>query len=110
MIPKVSIKDKIKEINGRAFYPIDVARVNNQIVRIALFKGEYHWHKHAKEDELFYVIKGKIIIQMKPPHSNITLTEGQMAVVPKNVEHCPMSEEDSYVLMFEPYVLQSKGN
>lgn len=110
MIPKITIKDKIKEINSRPYYPIDVVRVNDQIVRMALVRGEYHWHKHANEDELFYVIKGRMTIQMKAPHLNITLTEGQMAVIPKGVEHCSTSDEDTYILMFEPHALQSKGD
>ena len=74
-----------------------------------LFAGEYHWHKHEKEDELFYVYKGSIVIQMKD-QPGITLQEGEMAVVPGGVEHCPQSLEPSYVLMFEPHALKSKGD
>ena len=110
MVPVIKIEDKIKEISGRSYFPIDVARVNNQVVRIALYKGEYHWHKHTNEDELFYVIRGKVTIQMKPPHSNITLKEGEMAVIPNGIEHCPISEENTYVLMFEPFTLQIRGD
>lgn len=110
MISVAKQEDKIKEIDGRPYYPIDVARVNDQVVRMALVRGEYHWHKHVNEDELFYVIRGRMTIQMKLPYSNITLSEGQMAVIPKGVEHCPTSEEDTYILMFEPYTLQSKGD
>ena len=65
MVPKINLKDKIKEINGRPWFPVEIARVNDQVVRMALVKGEYHWHRHANEDELFYVLQGKIIIQMK---------------------------------------------
>ncbi len=110
MIPKINLKDKINEINGRAYYPIDVAKVNDQVVRMALCKGDYHWHKHTNEDELFYVLKGKMTIQMKPPFKNIILSKGQIAVIPKGVEHCPTSEEDTYVLMFEPSALKITGN
>jgi len=110
IIPTINLKEKIKEINGRPYHPIDVAKVNNQVVRIALYKGDYHWHEHTNEDELFYVLKGKMTIQMKYPYSNIILSEGQITVVPKGVQHCPTSEEDTYVLMFEPIVLESKGN
>jgi len=110
MIPVINIKDKIKEIDGRPYYPIDVAKVNGQVVRMALVRGDYHWHQHTNEDELFYVIRGRMTIQMKPPYSNITLGEGEMAVIPKGAEHCPTSKEDTYILMFEPYALQSKGD
>jgi len=110
MIPVIIIEDKIKEIDGRPYYPIVIAKVNDQVVRMALVRGDYHWHQHTNGDELFYVIRGRMTIQMKPPYSNITLSEGEMAVIPKGVEHCPTSKEDTYILMFEPYALQSKGD
>jgi len=69
--------------------------------------GVYNWHTHA-EDEFFYVVKGEISIQVKG-QPDIVLCEGEMAVVPKGVEHCPKSETDSYVLMFEPNTLKSDG-
>jgi mannose-6-phosphate isomerase-like protein (cupin superfamily) len=109
MISAISLEDKVKEINGKAFHPVDVARVNDQIIRMALFRGEYHWHAHANEDEFFYVIKGRMTIQIKD-HPDINLREGQIAVVPKGIEHCPISSDDTYVLMVEPANLQSKGD
>jgi mannose-6-phosphate isomerase-like protein (cupin superfamily) len=110
MISKIIIQEKIKEINKRPWYPLEVARVNNQIIRIALFFGEFHWHNHANEDELFYVIEGELIIQMKKPYSDLILKKGEMAVIPKGVEHCPKSNIETYVLMFEPINLESFGN
>ena len=77
-------------------------------MRLALFHGEYHWHVHEQEDELFYVHRGEIIIQIRGG-PDISLREGQMAVVQKGIEHCPKSEDPSYVLMFEPAVLKSRG-
>ena len=109
MISIIKLEDKIKEIGGKSWSPVEVARINDQVIRMALLEGEYHWHKHKNEDELFYVIKGKIVIQLKE-QADITLSEGQMAVVPKGVEHCPKSLQLSYVLMFEPFVLKSKGD
>ncbi|MFX1258778.1 MAG: cupin domain-containing protein [Promethearchaeota archaeon] len=109
MKSSINLKDKIKEINEKPWHPVDVARLNDQVIRLALFKGEYHWHKHENEDELFYVIKGKITIQLRE-EDNIVLNQGEMTVIPKGIMHCPKSKEDSYVLMFEPYKLQSKGD
>lgn len=109
MIPIIKLKDKIEEIAGRPWHPIEVARINDQVVRMALVKGEYHWHKHANEDELFYVLRGEIVIQIKD-HPNIELGQGEMTVIPKAVEHCPKSSQDTYILMFEPYVLKSRGD
>ncbi len=110
MILKTVLKEKIREIGGRAWTPVDVARVNDQVVRMALFKGEYKWHTHEKDDELFFVLQGKLTIQMKPPHKNMILKKGEMAVVPKGMEHCPKSSVDTYVLMFEPATLESQGD
>ena len=109
MISVISSKDKIKEIGGKAWSPVDVARVNEEVVRLSLLEGEFHWHKHTNEDELFYVVKGKIVIQLKD-QPDITLGEGQMAVIPKGVEHCPKSPEPSYVLLFEPYAIKVRGD
>jgi len=74
----------------------------------------FHWlsakEKHTNEDELFYVLKGELTIQMKAPLSDITLHQGELAVIPKGVEHCPKSLGDTYILMFEPYVLKRRGD
>ena len=108
MITKIQLDEKIKEIAGRAWLPIDVIKVNDQVVRIALFKGDYHWHTH-EEDEFFYVLKGAITIQIKD-QPDVTLQEGEISVVPKGMEHCPKSDRESYVLMFEPQSLKSTGD
>ena len=110
MMSKVNVKEKVQEITGRAWWPVEVMRVNDQVVRMVLCRGMYQWHKHMNEDELFYVLKGELIIQMKEPYSDITLREGELAVVPRGAEHCPKSSVDTYVLMFEPYRLKSRGD
>lgn len=109
MISVLNIKNKIDEISGKHCSPIDVVRVNDQVVRMSYIDGEFHWHKHTNQDELFYILKGKLVIQLKE-QPNITLSEGQIAVIPKGIEHCPKSIEPSYVLLFEPFVLQSRGD
>ena len=108
MVQVINMIDKTHEIST-PWSPIDVIQVNDQVLRLALFDGEFHWHRHENEDELFYVVKGQILIQIKD-QPDITLTEGEMALIPKNIEHCPKSGKPSYVLMFEPLALQSKGD
>ena len=110
MIPlpsHINLVEKINQIT-KPWTPIDVARFNDQVVRLALFKGEYHWHRHENEDELFYVYKGNITIHIRG-QNDLVLKEGEMGLVPKGIEHCPRSDGDSYVLMFEPVSLQSAG-
>jgi mannose-6-phosphate isomerase-like protein (cupin superfamily) len=108
MISAVRLDDKSKELD-QPWSPIEVARVNDQVIRMSFVKGEYHWHKHTNEDELFYVYRGKIVIQLKD-QKDVVLQEGEMVVIPKGVEHCPKSIEPSYVLVFEPSVLKSRGD
>ncbi len=108
MISVINLEEKIKQIKN-PWSPIEVARVNEQVVRMALVKGEFHWHKHTNEDELFYAYKGSIIIQLKD-QPDITLHEGEMVVIPKGVEHCPKSDEPAYNLLFEPSILQTQGD
>ena len=108
MIHTINLKEKIKEVS-KPWSPIEIYKVNDQVVRLALYDGEYPWHKHANEDELFFVYRGSIIIRVKG-YPNITLREGEIAVMPKGVEHSPKSLEPSYVLMFEPQALKSQGN
>jgi len=109
MIPIIILEEKITEIADRPWSPIEVARVNDQVVRLALCRGEYHWHHHTNEDELFYVLRGELTIQLKDD-PDLTLREEELAVIPKGVEHCPKSVGDTYILMFEPYALQSRGD
>lgn len=108
MIRTINIKYEAKKML-KPWSPIEILKVNDQVVRLALYDGEYPWHKHADEDELFYVYKGSITIRVKG-HPDITLSEGEMAMMPKGVEHSPKSLETSYVLMFEPQTLRSQGD
>jgi len=108
MISVISLKDRIREID-KPWSPVEVARVNDQVLRLALVEGEFDWHKHTREDELFYVYQGSIVIQLKH-QPDIALRQGEMAVIPKGVEHCPKSVEPSYILLFEPRVLRTQGD
>jgi len=107
-IGKVDIDARCEEID-EPWSPVDLATVNDQVVRIALFHGEYHWHRHEGEDELFYVYRGEVRIEVKG-YRDVELRSGEMAVIPRDVEHRPVSAGPSYVLMFEPLQLKSKGD
>jgi len=104
----INLKEKAAEI-GQLWAPMEVARANDQVIRLARIQGEYHWHKHTNEDELFYVLEGSIVLQLEN-QTDVVLGEGEMAVVPKAVEHCPKSEGVSCILMFEPSSLESRGD
>ena len=108
MIPVINLQQQMDAID-KPWSPVDIATVNNQVLRLALINGEYHWHRHTNGDELFYVLKGSIVIQVKD-QPDVVLHDGEMAVIPKDVEHCPKSNGPSYILMFEPAALVSKGD
>lgn len=99
----INIREKIGEINA-PWSPLELVHCNDHVVYLAKFEGEYPggFHTHAY-DELFFVHKGEITIQMKE-QKNIVLSTGEIAIVPKGVEHCPKSAGKSFVLMFEPNV------
>ena len=108
MIPVVDVGQRAAEIS-EPWSPLDMAYINDQVIRLALFHGEYHWHRHVEEDELFYVVKGDITIRLRD-QPDVVLGEGQLCVVPKCVEHRPESPEPSVVLLFEPRALKSRGD
>lgn len=80
--------------------PKIIGELNGQHVKIARIKGEFVWHRHENEDELFYVVKGEIILRLRD--KDITLQSGDMYIVPRGVEHQPFAEEEAFILMFEP--------
>jgi quercetin dioxygenase-like cupin family protein len=109
MILPIYLKEKMKEIEGKHCSPIVITHTNDQVVRMSYVNGEFHWHKHINQDELFYILKGKLEIQLKN-RPNIVISEGEMVVIPKGIEHCPKSIEPTFILLFEPLSLQSNGN
>jgi len=81
------------------WYNQTLCRVNDSVVRLGVVEGEYHWHKHESEDEFFYVVNGKFIIDLED--RTVELGQGQGFVVPKEVMHRPRSPERSVILMVE---------
>ena len=88
--------------------PHIIAELNGQHVKIAKLLGEFDWHFHENEDELFWVIQGKLIIHFRD--STVELQAGQMCVVPKGVEHKPIAEEETHILLFEPMSTKHTGD
>ncbi len=108
MISVVKLGEAMSRIT-EPWSPVDVALVNDQVVRLALIEGAYHWHVHNDEDELFYVLDGEIVLEVEDA-TDVVLHSGEMAVVPKGMRHRPKSSGPSYILMFEPVNLKSRGD
>jgi len=88
--------------------PKIIAELNGQEVRIAKLKGEFVWHHHENEDEMFLVIKGTLKIGFRD--GDKVLNEGEFIIVPKGIEHKPSAEEEVSLLMFEPATTLNTGN
>jgi len=96
----INIQQKFTKFN-KNWHPHQIAVVDDMQVILAKLKGEFVWHSHAHEDELFQVIKGTLYMQFRDRMEIVN--EGEMIVVPKGVEHNPMTknEEEVHVLLFE---------
>ena len=88
--------------------PRTVGEFNGHDVMVAKLKGEFVWHKHDDTDDFFLVLKGRVTIQMRAEH--VTLGPGEMFVVPRGVEHCPVAEEESHILLIEPTGTPNTGD
>jgi mannose-6-phosphate isomerase-like protein (cupin superfamily) len=88
--------------------PKVVAELNGQYVKIVKFEGEYIWHHHAEEDEMFLVLEGAVDIHLR--ESVVSLGPGEFCVVPRGVEHKPVARPTASVLLFEPAATRNTGN
>ncbi len=96
---KVNLKQKLQLIDTH-WDPKIVGELNGQQVRLAKFQGEFVWHKHEAEDELFLVVSGAFDMQFRD--RTVTVEEDEFVIVPRGVEHCPKADEEVHVLLFEP--------
>ena len=85
-----------------------VAECNGQHVRLAKLEGAFFWHHHEQEDELFLVLDGELDLELRD--RTVTLTRGQLFVVPAGVEHRPVAKPTAQVLVFEPATTLNTGN
>ena len=88
--------------------PKIVAGLNGQEVKLVKFQGEFVWHQHEREDELFLVVRGTFRMEFRD--RSVTLSEGEMIVVPRGVEHRPVADAEVWVLLFEPANTLNTGN
>lgn len=104
---KVDLHQKLSLFSDH-WSPKIVGELNGQHVKLAKFKGEFVWHKHENEDELFFVIKGSF--KMEYRNETIVLNENEFLIVPKGVEHRPVADEEVSVMLFEPATTLNTGD
>ena len=107
MTDKVSLAEKFAAFNEH-WSPRIVAELNGQQVKLAKFRGEFVWHHHADEDELFLVHRGRFRMEFRD--REVTLEAGDFIVVPRGVEHRPVADEEVEVILFEPAGTLNTGN
>jgi mannose-6-phosphate isomerase-like protein (cupin superfamily) len=107
MIKKINLAEKFSMFD-EYWSPKIVAELNGQQIKLARLKGEFVWHQHENEDEMFMVIEG--ILTIKLPGEDLILNSGEMVVIPAGVEHMPVADEEVCIMMFEPLSTLNTGN
>ena len=107
MIEKINLADKFN-LFSEHWSPKIVGEVNDFHVKLAKLQGEFIWHHHEDEDELFLVVKGKLQIKLRD--GEIWLDEGEFVIIPRGVEHLPVAPDEVHLLLFERVSTRNTGN
>jgi mannose-6-phosphate isomerase-like protein (cupin superfamily) len=107
LLEKVNLLEKFN-LFSEHWQPKIIAELNGQAVKLAKIKGEFVWHHHENEDELFFVVKGTLTMKLRD--RDVVLNDGEMFVVPRGVEHKPVCEEEVLLMLFEPTTTLNTGN
>ncbi len=103
----VNLKEKFTQFSDH-WNPRIIGEVNDCYLKAAKIKGAFVWHHHENEDELFLVVKGRL--QMKFRNRDVIIEEGEFIIVPRGVEHCPVAEEETHIVLMEPKSTLNTGN
>jgi mannose-6-phosphate isomerase-like protein (cupin superfamily) len=107
IMEKVNIKQKLSMFSDY-WNPRIAGELNGQHVKLVKFKGEFVWHKHDHEDEMFFVISGSFNMELRD--KTIELSENEFLIVPRGVEHRPVAAEEVSIMLFEPATTLNTGN
>jgi len=106
-IDKVSLAEKLALFHDR-WNPKIVGELNDSYVKLVKLKGEFVWHHHEAEDELFLVIKGSLLMRLGD--KDVRVEEGEFIIIPRGVEHLPIAEEEVHIMLLEPKSTLNTGN
>ena len=95
----INLLEKLNSFEDQ-WSPKIIAESNDQLIKIAKIEGEFVWHNHPNEDEVFFIVKGNLLIKLRD--KDIHLKEGELFVVPKGVDHFPVAKEECWVMLIEP--------
>jgi len=103
----INIADKFSQIQ-EYYRPRIAGELNDAYLKLVKLKGEFVWHQHENEDELFLVVKGRLLIKLRD--RDLWVDEGEFVIVPKGVEHCPVADEEVQAILLEPKSTLNTGN
>ena len=106
MVTKISLAEKFGRFDDR-WSPKIVADLNDSHVMLVKVQGEFVWHQHADEDELFFVVEGELTIELRD--GAVTLGPGELAVIPRGVEHRPVARDEVRLMLIEPKATRHTG-
>ncbi|HYO63185.1 MAG TPA: cupin domain-containing protein [Pyrinomonadaceae bacterium] len=104
---KVNLSEKFRLFEER-WSPKIVGEINDAYVKLVKLEGEFVWHRHEAEDELFLVVKGRMRMRLRD--GDVELNEGEFFIVPRGVEHMPVADEEAHVLLLEPKSTLNTGD
>ena len=102
----VNLAEKFGHISDY-WHPRIAGELNDSYIKLVKLKGEFVWHNHEREDELFLVVKGRLLIKLRD--RDLRLEEGEFVIIPRGVEHCPVAEDEVHVLLLEPKTTLNTG-
>jgi mannose-6-phosphate isomerase-like protein (cupin superfamily) len=104
---KINLAQKFDLIDEH-WSPKVVGEVNDVYVKLVKFQGDFIWHHHETEDELFFVMKGTMVMKLRS--GDVTVSEGEFIIIPCGVEHMPFADEEVFVMLIEPKTTLNTGN
>jgi len=106
-IDKVNLVEKLARFTD-TWSPKIVGEINDAYVKLVKLKGEFVWHHHDNEDEMFLVVKGRLLMRLRD--RDVDLGEGEFIIIPRGVEHLPVAVDECHVLLFEPKTTLNTGH
>ena len=103
---KINLTEKLSHIHD-FWTPGIIGQLNDTHVKLAKLKGEFIWHQHDAEDELFFVVSGRLLVRFRD--RDVWLEEGELLIVPKGVEHMPVAQEEVHLMLIEPKTTVNTG-
>jgi mannose-6-phosphate isomerase-like protein (cupin superfamily) len=107
MVTKINLAEKLGRFSDH-WSPKVVGELNDNNIMLVKVQGEFVWHQHAEEDELFVVLQGELTLELRD--GKVTLGPGELVVIPKGTEHRPVAPEEVHLMLIEPKVTRHTGN